>query len=352
MPRSTSRQARAAGSALMVLPPAPGPAGAGHCDQAASWQASTRISSAGTRLERNRSIGQPPLQAKQTWQSQQNRMRVQAPSPLRRSGHHHPAGTGKPVPARRARLATLVPNSACPGGVQPCGLGQRNPWWVCVRIGVWLAIVLAPCSGAVLAARMVLASVGGHGPQPEVGELIDDLLQLQGRRAASAWPGLGLRSGEQTDVPVARVEACRDSDGTVRGIDNRVGSLTRDLPPQVNGPLRRPPADPQARSANRQQAALKDRSSVRYGGAAGRHRWRHRPGRPPDPVSGAPASANLTLALVRLRRSFRTGDGPGPRGGQRAAAKMTQAARSSDPIASTRRGTHACRSIARSPSAC
>ena len=37
-------------------------------------------------------------------------------------------------------------------------------------------------------------------------------------------------------------------------------------PPQVNGPLRRrPPANPRARAANRQQSALKGRSSGRHG---------------------------------------------------------------------------------------
>jgi hypothetical protein len=36
----------------------------------------------------------------------------------------------------------------------------------------------------------------------------------------------------------------------------------------------------QARAANRQQSALKGRSSVRFGGADGQHRWRHRPADP------------------------------------------------------------------------
>src|SRR6266542_5275727 len=119
-----------------------------------------------------------------------------------------PAGTGKPVPARRARLAALVLNSvrfwagsrpAASARVTTGGSvsGSTSWGWVCARISAWLAIVLAPCSGPVLAARMVLAVVGGHGLQPEVGELIDDLLQLQGHRAATAWPGLGLRSGQQ-----------------------------------------------------------------------------------------------------------------------------------------------------------
>src|SRR5215207_7224331 len=119
-----------------------------------------------------------------------------------------PAGTGEAGPARRARLAALVPNSACAwAGSRPAASARVTTggsvsglsWWgwVWARIGVWLAIVVAPCSGPVLAARMVLALVGGHGPQPEVGQFIDDLLQRPGRRTAGAWPGLGLRSRQQ-----------------------------------------------------------------------------------------------------------------------------------------------------------
>ena len=134
-----------------------------------------------------------------------------------------PAGTGKPVPARRARLAALVPTSACAraasspaasasvtiGGLRPnrCLVGHRA------------CSLLRACAGGADGARLGR----GHSPQPEIGELIDDLLQLQGRRAASAWPGLCLRSGEQTNLPIARVEACPDSDGAVRRIDDRVG---------------------------------------------------------------------------------------------------------------------------------
>jgi hypothetical protein len=48
-------------------------------------------------------------------------------------------------------------------------------------------------------------------------------------------------------VPVARVEACRDSDGAVRGIDNRVGPLARDLPETaLHATSRRPTTQPSA----------------------------------------------------------------------------------------------------------
>jgi hypothetical protein len=68
MPRPTSRQARAAGSALMVLPPAPGPAGA---EVIATRAASLALADVHAHqlgrhtVDRNRFFGQPPLQAKQ-----------------------------------------------------------------------------------------------------------------------------------------------------------------------------------------------------------------------------------------------------------------------------------------------
>jgi hypothetical protein len=198
MPRPTSRQARAAGSALMVLPSAPGSAGA---EVIATRAASLALADVDARQLGRHTVGAQPVLRTATVTVEVNV--AVAAEPCEGSSSQSAAAVGSPPPGRHWQAGPSQAQgwppwfltAPRPGGVQPCGLGQSNYWWVCAPIGVWLAIVLAPCSGPVLAARMVLASVGGHGPQPEVGELIDDL-QLQGRRAASAWPGLGLRSGE------------------------------------------------------------------------------------------------------------------------------------------------------------
>src|SRR4029453_5849629 len=59
-------------------------------------------------------------------------------------------------------------------------------------------------------------------------------------------------------------------------------------PPQVRSSIEpRPYPDRPPRAANWQQSALKGRSSVRYDGAAGQHRWRCRG---VDPASPGPAA--------------------------------------------------------------
>ena len=85
-------------------------------------------------------------------------------------------------------------------------------------------------------------------------------------------------------------------------------------PPQVRGPRRRrPPANRPHRAANRQQSALKGRSSVRYGGAAGQHRWRHRPAARAHPGRGRrPSTARSIDHRPASRPHLYQGSAPGP----------------------------------------
>jgi hypothetical protein len=93
MPGPTSRQARAAGSALMVLPPAPGPAGA---EVIATRAASLALADIHAHqlgrhtVDRNRFFGQPPLQAKQTWQSQHGHLIARTGRIARSTAHEQP----------------------------------------------------------------------------------------------------------------------------------------------------------------------------------------------------------------------------------------------------------------------
>ena len=130
-----------------------------------------------------------------------------------------PPGTGKPAPARRARLAALVPSRACAwvgsrwaasARLTTAGSVSGSTWWARVWVGGGSAIMPAPV-------RSTWAAGGGrrrgHGPQ-QPDQLVHDL-QWQGQPMASAGLGLGEACMSRC-ITIRPARACIAKTGSIR----------------------------------------------------------------------------------------------------------------------------------------